>query len=185
MDSENIEELTAKSGRRDVSGDGIDAGVNDAVGQACRRYEERLETALDGTAEPELVQHLSQCAGCSAALESARRTGNWLRAAQMPAAGPDNIFVARVMARIRSEQEARSNAGAFWVPVQSLASRMALVAGMALLAMSLYVYKSAPRQNVAQQGTRAEATADFPQPPAQPASKDEVLASLSDSHYGY
>jgi hypothetical protein len=56
-----------------------------------------------------------------------------------------------------------------------------MAAGMVLLVLSLYVYKSAPRQTVQQQGARMEATGEFPQPPAQPADKDEVLASLSGS----
>jgi hypothetical protein len=169
---DEMEDLTRKSDPSDA-------------GEACRRYEVSLETALEGAAHAELAEHLGHCVGCSAALERARRAGDWLRAAQMPAAGPDNVFVARVMARIRSEQEARTSAGAFWVPVQTLASRMALAAGMALLLLSLYVYKSTPRQNVSQQGARVEAAGEFPQPPAQPSDKDEVLASLSGSHYGY
>jgi hypothetical protein len=184
---DEMEDLTRKSDQRDIAADGIGAGDNDddVAGDACRRYEASLESALDGVADPELARHLSQCAGCGAALERARRAAEWLRAAQMPAAGPDNIFVARVMARIRSEQEASTTAGAFWAPVQVLASRIAMAAGMVLLLLSLYVYKSTPRQTSSQQGATAAATGDFPQPPAQPAGKDEVLASLSGSHYGY
>jgi len=163
----------------------MNSGDREAAVDACRRYEAGLETAIDGVTDSDLAGHLSQCTGCSAALERARRAAQWLRVAQMPAAGPDNIFVARVMARIRSEQESRASAGAVWVPVQSFASRIALAACVLLLGLSLYVYKSAPLQNSSQQGARAEATADFPQPPAQPADKDEVLASLSGSQYGY
>jgi hypothetical protein len=177
---DEMDELSMNSDRRDS--DGRD---RDAAGEVCRRYEANLEAALDGVTDPELARHLSQCAGCSAALERARRAGEWLRLARMPAAGPDNMFVARVMARIRSEQEARASEGAVWVPVPSLASRVALVAGMLLLGLSLYVYRSAPPRNASQQGARAEATADFPQPPDQPADKDEVLASLSGTQYGY
>lgn len=154
-------------------------------GEACRRYEARLEGILEHAPDAELAQHLSQCAGCSAAFSRAQLAGNWLRAARQPAAEADERMVSRVMARIRSEQEVRSSAGAFWVPVQLLASRVALVAGMALLGLSLYVYKSAPRVADQPQGGRVEATAEFPQPPAQPADKDEVLASLSDSQYGH
>ena len=155
--------------------------------EACRRYEARLEGVLDGVdenaADPELARHLSQCAGCAAALERARLGGDWLRATQQPAAAEaEGMFVARVMARIRNEEGLRAAAGAVWVPVQLLASRLALAAGALLLVLSLYVYKSAPRQPLAQQGARVEATGEFPQPPAQPADKDEVLASLSGSH---
>jgi len=175
-----MDELNINSDRRDLAG-----GDGDDAGEACHRYEASLETALDGVTDSALAKHLSQCTGCSAALERARRAAQWLRVAQMPAAGPDNIFVARVMARIRGEQDARVSAGAVWVPVQSFASRVALAACVLLLGLSLYVYKSTPLQNASQQGARAEATADFPQPPAQPADKDEVLASLSGSNYGY
>jgi hypothetical protein len=152
------------------------------TGEACRRYEASLEGALDSAADSELAQHLSHCAGCTAALERARLAGDWLRATQQPAAEADGIFVARVMARIRSEQDVRATAGAVWVPVQLLASRLAMAAGVVVLVLSLYVYKSAPRRMVGQQGARIEATGEFPQPPAQPADKDEVLASLSGSH---
>lgn len=156
------------------------------TGEACRRYEARLEGALDGAldgaADPELTRHLSQCAGCTTALERARLGGEWLRATQQPAAEADGIFVARVMARIRNQEGQRAAGGAVWVPVQLLASRLALGAGALLLVLSLYVYKSAPRQSLAPQGARVEATGEYPQPPAQPADKDEVLASLSGSH---
>jgi hypothetical protein len=169
------DELKNEMGRGD--------SVENAEG-ACRGYAASLESSLDGVTDPEVAEHLSHCNGCRAALESARHAGAWLRAAQMPAAGPDSLFVGRVMSRIRSEQEERSKAGAFWVPVQSFASRMALASGMLLLMLSVYVYKSAPRQSASPQGARAEASADFPQPPAQPADKDEVLASLSGSQNG-
>lgn len=162
------------------------ASAGDAAGEPCRRYEARLEDVLEGSADAELAQHVNQCAGCRAALERAQVAATILRAAEEPAREPDGRFVARVMARIRSEEEVRATAGAFWVPVQTLASRLALAASMALLLLSFYVYKTTPRQ-VAQQPARTEATAtaDFPQPPAQPADKDEVLASLSGSQYGY
>jgi hypothetical protein len=155
------------------------------TGEACRRYEASLEGALDSAAGSDLALHLSQCAGCTAALERAQLAGDWLRAARQSTAQADGMFVARVMSRIRSEQEVRASAGAFWVPVQTLASRLAMAAGVVVLVLSLYVYKSAPRQTVGQQGARVEATGEFPQPPAQPTDKDEVLASLSGSHYGY
>ena len=155
------------------------------AGEPCRRYEASLETALEGAADAELAQHLSRCAGCAAALERAQMTSDWFRASRQSTAEADSMFVARVMSRIRGEQEVRATAGAFWIPVQLLASRLALGVGMVLLVLSLYVYKSAPRQIIGQQGARAEATGEFPQPPAQPADKDEVLASLSGSHDGY
>jgi len=162
------------------------SSAEDAAGEACRHYEVRLEEALEGAADHDLAEHLAQCAGCRAALGRAQVAAAMLRAAEQPAREPDGRFVARVMALIRNEREARAAAGAFWVPVQTLASRLALAASMALLLLSLYVYKTTPRQ-VAQQPARTEATAtaDFPQPPAQPSDKDEVLASLSGSHYGY
>jgi hypothetical protein len=173
------DEMERPDTNRDLSADG-------AATEVCRRYEARLEDALEGAADAELAQHVNQCAGCRAALERAQVAAAMLRVAEQPVREADGRFVARVMALIRNEQEARATAGAFWVPVQTLASRLALAAGMLLLALSLYVYKTTPRQ-VAQQPARAEAaaTADFPQPPAQPSDKDEVLASLSGSHYGY
>lgn len=163
---------------------GMASGAADAV--ACRNYEARLADALEGATDADLTAHLAQCASCSVALERARLAGDWLRATARPAAEADGLFVARVMARIRNVQDEQATAGAFWAPVQSLASRMALAAGVAVLVLSLYVYKSAPRQGAAgQQGASVAANGEFPQPPAQPADKDEVLASLSGTHYGY
>jgi hypothetical protein len=161
---------------------------------ACRAYEGRLESLLlahidaanNGcdSQDPELAAHLKQCAGCRGALERAREAGEWVRATQPPAPDPGNWFATRVMARIREEERKRA-ATRIWAPIESLASRLALGVGMVLLVLGTYVYESSPQQLPMTNTQQSELTSEFPQPPAHPADKDEVLASLSGENYGY
>lgn len=161
---------------------------------SCRAYEGRLEgilnarvdSASDGqdSQDPELGAHLKECAGCRAALDRARETGEWIRATQTPAPDPGNWFATRVMARIREEERKRV-AAPIWAPIELLASRLALGVGMVLIVLGTYVYESSPQQVPVTNTQQSEFTSEFPQPPAHPADKDEVLASLSGENYGY
>jgi hypothetical protein len=157
---------------------------------ACRAYEGRLESLLegrpdaaDGPGDAELAAHLEKCAVCRDALDRAREAAQWLRATQNPAPDPGDWFATRVMARIR-EEENKLLAAPFWGPIESLASRLAMGVGMVVILLCGYVYESAPRQAPVTNG-QTELTSEFPQPPSHPADKDEVLASLSGENYGY
>ncbi len=150
----------------------------------CRRYEARLEDFLNGAADPELNEHLSHCANCSTALEDSRLTGKWLREACEPAAEPGSAFLAGVMTRIREEEMRAQSPAAFWNPLEFLASRLALTAAMLLLALSVYLAEFTPRHGMATPSPTEMSAMDFPQPPGDPVTNDEVLQSLAERHYG-
>ena len=152
----------------------------------CRRYEARLEDCLNGAADTELDEHLRQCASCHMALEDSRMAGKWLREAWEPAGEPGSAFLAGVMARIREEQMRAQSPAAFWNPLKFLASRLSLTAAMLLFALSVYLTEFAPRRTATPPSPRSEVSAtDFPQPPGDPVSNEEVLQSLAERNYGH
>jgi hypothetical protein len=158
----------------------------------CRRYESRLEDYLQGANDFQLSEHVRQCANCRAALENSRLGGQLLRST-WEAAGESHIsderggaFLAGVMARIREEKMRRESPAAFWNPLEFLASRVSLTAAALLLAMAVYMTEFGPRRvstpvNVPRTELRAS---DFPQPPGDPDSNEEVLQSLVETNYG-
>jgi len=146
----------------------------------CRKYEARLEDYLNGAVDTELRQHLDQCAACRSAVEDSRLAGNLLRQAWDPASEPRPAFLAGVLSRIQEEQARLESPAAFWKPLEFLASRVSFTAAMLLLALSVYLAEFAPRQTTPPPPTRAELSAnDFPQPPGDPVSNEEVLLSLA------
>ncbi len=152
---------------------------------ACREYEVRLEDFLSGGADAELETHLDGCVHCSAAVENARLAGSWLRSSWAPTGEARGAFVGNVMARIREERDRADSSAAFWNILEFLASRLALTAAVVLLAVSAYLAGAASRPIVIVP-TRTELTsADFPQPPSDPVSNEEVLQSLAESNYGH
>ena len=158
--------------------------IGTAVG--CRKYEARLEDCLQGADDIELSEHLRQCADCRAALENSRLGGVLLREAWEPAGEPRSAFVAGVMARIREEKMRTESPAAFWNPLEFLASRVSLTAAALLFAMAVYMVGFVPRYvttPVNVPGTELRA-ADFPQPPGDPDSNEEVLQSLVETDYG-
>jgi hypothetical protein len=69
--------------------------------------------------------------------------------------------------------------------LEFLASRLSLTAAVLLLALSVYLVEFAPRRDVALGSIRTELSAsDFPQPPADPVSNEEVLQSLAERTNG-
>jgi anti-sigma factor RsiW len=140
----------------------------------------RLEGYLDGAESEELAAHLERCPACQEALEDARMARELLREGREPAAGPSGAFATRVMAGIRAEEARRQQ---FWRPLELLASRLAVVAAMVLLALTVYVYESGPARYRAQGSSRAEVSEGFPELGGQ-ASQDEVLLTLSGNGNG-
>jgi hypothetical protein len=151
----------------------------------CRKFEARLEDYLNGAPDSELDAHLAHCQGCSAALEDSRLAGNLLREAWEPASEPSQAFLANVMARIHQEEARAKSPAAFWAPLEFLASRLSLTAAVVLLALSVYLVEFAPHRNVSLSSIRTELSAsDFPQPPGDPVSNEEVLQSLAERNNG-
>lgn len=152
----------------------------------CRKFESRFEDYLGGALDPELDAHLAECEACRAAVQDSRLAGNLLRAAWEPASEPSYAFLSKVMATIRREEARAASPAAFWAPLEFLASRLSLTAAMLLLALSAYILEFAPRRNTPTPATRTELSAsDFPQPPGDPVSNEEVLQSLAEINYGH
>jgi hypothetical protein len=162
--------------------------------RGCRKYQIRLEDFVGAPSEAvesdqELAAHLRECAHCReafAAAELSRRL--FVAAAEVPAVQPSEVFVTRVMASIR-EREARLRAsGVVWRPLEAFASRFSLVAAVVLLALSVFLREFTPVFRQGEVSTTANRGAelmnDWPEPPAQPATQDEVLLSLVDVDNG-
>ena len=159
----------------------------------CRNYEARLEDYLQGQDDSDLHDHLRQCANCRQALENSRTGGQLLRDSWVPAGETDVLanpqrrtaFVASVMAKIRDEESRAASPAAFWNPLEFLASRLSLTAAMILFVLSVYIVGFAPRRSPilpTSAGTELNA-AEFPQPPGDPESNEEVLQSLVERNY--
>jgi hypothetical protein len=152
----------------------------------CRNYEARLEDYLHGAHDFQLDEHLSHCANCRSALENARLGGQLLRDAWEPASEPRSAFLAGVMARIRDEKMRAESPAAFWNPLEFLASRVSLTAATVLIALSVYIVGFTPHHAPTSpvSGQTELNAADFPQPPGDPDSNEEVLQSLVERDYG-
>jgi hypothetical protein len=153
---------------------------------SCRKYEARLEDYLNGMGDTGLDEHLAQCAGCRAALETSRLGGQLLRGAWEPAGEARSEFLAGVMARIHQEKMRADSPAPFWNPLEFLASRLSLTAAILLFALSAYLVGFAPSRTATPAPTpRTELNAaEFPQPPGDPVSNEEVLQSLVERNYG-
>jgi hypothetical protein len=151
----------------------------------CRKFEARFEDYLGGAPDSELDDHLTCCEGCRTALEDSRLAGHLLREAWEPASEPSRAFLANVMARIHQEEARVKSPAAFWAPFEFLASRLSLTAAVVLLALSVYLVEFAPNRSVSLGSIQTELSAsDFPQPPGDPVSNEEVLQSLAERNYG-
>jgi hypothetical protein len=151
----------------------------------CRKFEARFEDYLGGAPDSELDAHLTRCADCRTALEDSRLAGNLLREALEPASEPSRAFLANVMARIHLEETRAKSPAAFWTPFEFLASRLSLTAAVLLLALSVYLVEFAPQRIALPASIRTElSAADFPQPPGDPVSNEEVLQSLAERNNG-
>jgi len=151
----------------------------------CRELESRFEDFLVGAPDAELQAHLLQCEPCSKALEDARFAGDLLREGLGTASEPTHAFLAQVMTRIRREEEKAKSPAAFWAPLEFLASRLSLTAAVVLLALSVYLVEFMPHRSLTLGSIRTELSAsDFPQPPSDPVSNEEVLQSLAERTNG-
>jgi len=148
----------------------------------CPEYVASLEDAVrDGAPciEPgsPLQRHLENCAGCQKALSDAL-TASKLMSHGRPLQQPSPAFVTRVMASVREASQAATPT--IWRPLELLASRVALVAAVLLLVLSVYLREFAPARDTAALNAGTEIGAGLPEPPAQPADADEVLMTLAD-----
>jgi len=157
--------------------------------RGCKRYEVRMEDHLGAAPEavesdPELTAHLRECAQCRESFAAAQLSGRLFFAAEEPEVQPSEAFVTRVMASIREEQAHLLAPPAVWRPLEVLASRFALVAAVTLLALSVFLGEIAPALRQPDLVAATEVAGDWPEPPAQPATQDEVLMSLAEAENG-
>ena len=136
----------------------------------CPEYQASLEDVVgegDATIEPNsaLERHLQVCAGCRQALSDALIASKLMRHARFPEIAVSGALVTRVMASIREAADAAPSA--IWRPLELLASRMALVAAVVLLALSVYLREFAPARGTVGVNGPAEIGAVMPEPPAQ------------------
>ena len=158
---------------------------NPKIPGECRKFEARFEDFLGGVPDFELEAHLAACEHCRSAVEDSRFAGSLLREAWEPASEPSHAFLASVMSRIRREEALAKSPAAFWAPLEFLASRVSLTAAVVLLALSVYLVEFAPHRTIqlGSSGTELSAS-DFPQPPGDPVSNEEVLQSLAERTNG-
>ncbi len=151
----------------------------------CPSYRARLqkslvEGAVDMEADAGLSAHVAECARCREALDDAWLASRLVRDAQRPVEHSSEAFVTRVMIAVRDAGSRVSDPETIWQPLEFLASRVALVAGVVLLAFSLYLAQWAPVRATPPIAAPAEAGAGLPEPPASPATADEILMSLAE-----
>ena len=151
--------------------------------RGCRKYQARMEDHLGSAPEAvesdrELAAHRRQCASCRESFAAAQLSGRLFSVAEEPEMRPSEAFVTRVMASVREEQARLLGPAAVWRPLEALASRFALVAAVVLLALSVFLGEFAPALRQPEFAATTEITGDWPEPPAQPATQDEVLMSL-------
>jgi hypothetical protein len=150
---------------------------------ACPEYQASLEDVLrEGEAcvppGSPLERHLQDCVDCRLALNDALMASKLMLHARYPERSSSSAFVTRVMASIR---EATRAPNTIWRPLELLASRLALVAAVVLLLLSVYLREFAPGRGTVAVNGAVEIGAGMPEPPAQPGDADEVLLSLSDT----
>jgi predicted anti-sigma-YlaC factor YlaD len=148
--------------------------------------EDSLAGQLGGAAKERLSAHLSSCAACRQALEEARLGGQLVRLARQPAEDPGADFTRRVMVAIRDEEARRSLAWDFWRPIEVLALRLSLTAGLALVLLCGYGvmhWRSLAPGEIEMAG-QPEVRELFPEPVHQPTTHDEVLMSIADKSHG-
>jgi hypothetical protein len=156
---------------------------------SCEIYELQLEDAAELSAERgeqialsgDLIAHMESCVHCSESLDAISVSQSLLRSSLEPTAAPSPFFAKRVMAVIRAEEERHAAQGSiFWNPLQHLAARIAMVAGVLVMGLTIYAYTFSTSSSVESSTANAAAYELVPhqQLDPQPQSKDEVLMSL-------
>jgi|SRR5882724_8934821 len=152
---------------------------------SCERFEMRLEDAAERGQQialtEDLSSHVAGCANCREAFEAIELSQSLLRSGLEATAAPGPFFTKRVIAVIRAEEGRLAAQGSiFWSPLQHLAARMAMAAGVIVMVLTVYVYtfgQTGAGVTTAQNETSYELVPHQQLDP-QPQSKDDVLMSL-------
>lgn len=156
---------------------------------ACSKYETLLEDSVSGEIggadAARLSAHLTSCAGCRGALETAALSARLLRLGEATA-DPGPGFSRDVMARIRADNDVRAERG-FWQPLISVAWRFAATATLALAVLVAYDSSahSQPQLATTAPAEAAQIPDMFPPDPGHvPTSRDEVLMMVAENEHG-
>ncbi len=157
----------------------------------CDRFQEWLEEtsgpprgletceSLLTLAPPGLREHAYVCSDCHDAAEDIVAVRNLVREFEaVPAPGP--WFAPRVMAVIASQEAEQTRAAATWLAVPRFASRLSWAAAAVLLCTCTWLYVRPAAAPPAQQTASAFASEHLFDPPAVPASHDDVLSSMTE-----
>jgi hypothetical protein len=135
---------------------------------------------LMAQAAPSLREHLASCKDCRKLLQDTLAGATLLHAAYQRTVDPGETFSGKVIAAIRALEAERSTAMNLWAAMQALATRVAWVSALALLVACAWLYEYRGTQPPA---TAREYTAErFMEPAPQPATADDVLASLAETN---
>jgi negative regulator of sigma E activity len=152
---------------------------------SCEKFEARLEDAAERGQQialsDDLSAHVSKCAHCRESLEAVTLSQSILRSGLEPTVAPGPFFTKRVMAVIRAEEARQVAQGSiFWSPLRHLAARMAMTAGVIVMALTIYAYSSGTAFSgvTAAQNETSYELVPHQQLDPQPQSKDDVLMSI-------
>ncbi len=168
------------------------SGLLDNTQSHCDLFQEWLEESrspqngletydnLMSKASLEVRQHAQECSDCRDAAEDIVALRNLVREFEAaPAAGP--WFAPRVIAVINSLEAERSRVSAIWLAVPRFASRLSWLAAAALLFTCTWMYQRST-QPVEPQSASSFASEHLFDPPALPATHDDVLVSQNGSN---
>ena len=158
---------------------------NSACAEREPQIEDLLSEELHGAERERLVQHIQDCAGCTAAFESAKLSQRLLRVAG-PSQDPGPAFTRMVLARIRTEQQASGASDKkYWQPLVAFASRFAISATLALGLLVAYgtMTKVVHAPSVASLGA-SQPSEIFPDPSNAARSRDDVMLWLAENNHG-
>jgi hypothetical protein len=127
-------------------------------------------------ASPEQRAHAAACEDCHKALEELLATRLLLGALPPQMDVPRPWFASKVMSAIAARGAESSRLATAWTAVPKLASRLAWVSAVAILAASTWLYQK-PVTTAGQSGADPSAETLF-ETPSQQASQDDVLVSM-------
>ena len=106
-----------------------------AVDMNCERFRDRMLDALQGTASPELEEHVRACGACAQELEALKKTSALLEEWPAPEVSP--YFDSRLRAQIREQREQTAAPVGWWEwlrkPALAAAFTILLAVGVGLL----------------------------------------------------
>jgi len=152
--------------------------------EECRRFRDALESAaghtdtlsvksLNEQLSAEEREHLDRCADCRKSVEELVATKQLFQGVSSLADEERPWFAARVMAAIASRERELAERVSAWTEFPRFASRLALVAGIVLLAGTTWFYKSVVRSPSYPSSGSQESIFEAPQP----TTPDDILVS--------